>query len=110
MQSDRRLLLWYNVYNKKYFGDELTRKIELIWEPVPLCDGEACPIWELADGIFLVKIDPAHKGNLNYARLVLLHEMCHLAIWQKHTRHQHGPLFRNEQNRIYALGALRKIW
>jgi hypothetical protein len=110
MQSDRQLLRAYNQFNKLYWNGDLTDKVEIVWEPYPKCDGVTCPIWELSDGIFCIKIDPALKGEPCYWRLVLLHEMIHCAVWRRHPKHQHGKPFQEEKDRIYAMGALKKLW
>ena len=109
MQSDRQLKLAYNQYNRKYWKGELPDAVT-IWEPYPKCDGVTCPVFEVADGCYEIKIDPALKGSPCYWRLVLLHEMCHVAIWRTYPKHQHGRPFQEEKNRIYAMGALKNLW
>lgn len=110
MQSDRRLKLAYNQYNKKYFDGELPEGTILYWEPIAKCDGVTCPVWEVSDGCFIIKIDPALKSEPCWWRLVLLHEMCHVKLWRQHPKHEHGKVFEDEKDRIYALGALKKLW
>ena len=108
MQSDRQLKIAYNCYNRKYWNGELPDAV-IIWEPYPKCDGVTCPIFEVADGCFEIKVDPAYKGSPCYFRIVLLHEMCHVAIWRRHPKHKHGETFKNEVRRIFALGAYDKL-
>jgi hypothetical protein len=110
VQSDLQLKRVYNQYNKKYFNNELSDKVELVWEPTPKCDGVTCAVWEISDGIFSIKIDPALKGEPCWWRLVLLHEMCHVKLWRQHPKHEHGKVFEAEKDRLYALGALKKLW
>ena len=110
MVSDRQLRLAYAKFNRLYWNSELPADTVLIWEPVPKCDGVTCPVFEVRDGCFEIKMDPALKGEPCWWRIVLLHEMCHVAIWRRHPKHQHGKVFQEEKNRIYALGALKKIW
>jgi hypothetical protein len=110
MQSDRQLKMAYSKYNKLYFNNELPDNTVLIWEPTPKNDAVCCPVYEVVDNCFEIKIDPALKGEPAYWRMVLLHEMIHVAIWRKHPKHQHGKVFTDEKDRIYALGALRKLW
>ncbi|MGA2886143.1 MAG: SprT-like domain-containing protein [Halobacteriota archaeon] len=109
MQSDRQLKLAYNQYNKKFWNGELPDAVT-IWEPTAKCDAICCPVFEVADGVFEIKIDPALKGEPCYWRIVLLHEMCHVAIWRQHLKHQHGRPFQEEKNCIYAMGALKNLW
>ncbi len=110
MQSDRQLRLAYNRYNSRYWNGELPNNTVLYWEPTPKCDGVTCPIFEISDGCFEIKLDPALKGEPCWWKLVLLHEMIHVAIWKKHPKHQHGRVFEAEKDRLYALGALKKLW
>ena len=110
MQSDLQLKRAFNQYNKKYFASSLPDNTILHWEPTPKCDGVICPIFEISDNCFIIKIDPAIKGEPCWWRLVLLHECIHLSLWKKHPKHQHGKAFQEEKNRIYALGALRHLW
>jgi hypothetical protein len=110
MQSDRQLRTWYAKYNKLYWDGLLPVDTVLFWEPIPKCDGVTCPVFEVRDGCFEIKLDPALKGEPCWWRIVLLHEMCHVAVWQRHPKHQHGKPFQEEKNRIYAMGALKKLW
>lgn len=110
MQSDKQLKHWYAKYNKAFWGGELPEHTVIYWEPPPGAHASVCPVYEVDNGQFVLKLDPAIKGIPEFWRLMLLHEMCHLALWRKHPKHQHGRLFKEEQDRIYALGALRKIW
>ncbi len=110
MQSDRQLLRLYNQYNNKYFNGELSEKVEIVWEPYPKCDGVICPIFEISDGIFSIKIDPALKGSPCYARVVLLHEMVHASIWRAHPKHKHGKLFQDRMLKLAQDGAFRNLW
>jgi hypothetical protein len=110
MQSDRQLRTAYAKYNRLFWNGELPANTILIWEPTPKCDGVTCPVFELADNCFEIKIDPALKGEPCWWRIVLLHEMCHVSIWRRHPKHSHGKVFVDEKDRIYALGALKKLW
>jgi hypothetical protein len=110
VQSDLQLKRAFNQYNKKYFASSLPDNTILHWEPTPKCDGVICPIFEISDNCFIIKIDPAIKGEPCWWRLVLLHECIHLSLWKKHPKHQHGKAFQEEKNRIYSLGALRHLW
>lgn len=110
MQSDRQLRNWYIKFNNLYFHGELPEHTVLYWEPSPKNDAVCCPVYEVTDGCFEIKVDPALKGEPCYWKIVLLHEMVHVKLWKKHPKHQHGKLFETEKNRLYALGALKKLW
>jgi hypothetical protein len=109
MTSDRQLKNQFASFNRKYFGGLLPENTVLIYEPVPKCDGVTCPVFEVADGCFEIKIDPALKGSPCYWRIVLLHEMAHVAVWPRHPKHQHGKTFRDEISRLFAMGAYTKL-
>lgn len=110
MQSDKQLKHWYSKYNKLYFNSELPEHTILYWEPFPKCDGVTCPVFEVSDGCFEIKIDPALKGEPTFWKMVLLHEMIHVSVWRKHPKHQHGKVFEDEKDRLYALKALKSLW
>lgn len=110
MQSDRQLLLWYRKYNKLYFGGELPENTIVHWEPTSANNAETCPVYEVADNCFKILIDPAISGQHKFWKMILLHEMCHIAIWRKHPKHEHGKAFQDEKDRVYSLRALKHIW
>ncbi len=110
MQSDRQLKRWYAKYNREFFDDKLPQDTVIYWCPSPGAHADTCPVFEVAAGVFEIKIDPAIQGITCFWRMILLHEMIHVALWPRHPKHQHGRLFIAEKDRIYALGALKKLW
>lgn len=110
MTSDKQIKHWYAKFNRAYFGGELPEHTVLFWDPPPGAHGNTCPVYEVDRGQFIIKLDPALKGVSDYWKLILLHEMIHLSLWEKHPKHQHGRLFQDEKDRVYALGALKKLW
>jgi hypothetical protein len=109
MQSDRQLKNWFAKYNRKYWGGRLAEHTVLYWEPLSADAASTCPVYEVDRGQFLIKLDPYVRGLGKFWKVNLLHEMVHLALWEKHPRHQHGKLFRDEQARIYMLGAYKDL-
>lgn len=110
MQSDRQLKHWYDRYNRDWFNSELPSHTVIYWEPIVDGDGSTCPIYEVDNSQFVIKIDPSIKGFLNVWKLTLLHEMVHVRLWPKHSRHQHGKLFQDEMLRLANAGAFRRLW
>ena len=110
MQSDLKLKHWFAKFNRTYWSGELPEHTIIFWEPPRDAQATTCPVYEVDHGQFQIKLDPAHKGCPDYWKILLLHEMCHLALWLKHPKHQHGKLFQQEKDRIYALGALKNLW
>jgi SprT-like family protein len=107
--SDRQLKHWYDKYNKAYFGGALPEAV-VYWEPSAGNHAVTCPVFEVSDNVFEIKIDPALKGVTQFWKQTLLHEMIHVRIWKQHPKHQHGKLFQDEKDKLYAQGALRKLW
>lgn len=106
--SDRQLKNQFAKYNRKYWSGELPEHTVLYWEPLP-ADATTCPIYEVDRGQFVIKLNPFVKGLSSFWKINLLHEMIHLALWERHPRHLHGKLFKEEQARIYALGAYQGL-
>jgi len=107
MQSARQLKNWYQNYNRKYWASALPEHTVLYWEPLPADkdDASTCPVYEVDRGQFVIKLDPIYKSQGTHWKINLLHEMIHLSLWVKHPKHMHGKLFKEEQARIFALGA-----
>jgi len=107
--SDRQLKHWMEKYDRLYFGGQLAGHIIVFWEPPPDAHGSTCPVYEVDQGQFVIKLDPATKG-IDYAwKISLLHELCHVSLWTRHPKHQHGKLFKEERSRITALGAYDRL-
>ncbi len=110
MVSDRQLKHWYDKYNAKWFGGELPSHTALLWEPLVQADGETCNVYEVDHGQFMIKLDPSTKGFPKMWKLTLFHELCHLALWPKHPKSQHGKPFQQEMQRLANAGAFRNLW
>jgi len=105
MQSDRALKNQFAKYNRKYWAGQLPEHTVIYWEPQNADAATTCPIYEVDHGQFVIKLDPYVKGLGKFWKINLLHELVHLALWVKHPKHQHGKLFKEEEARIYAMGA-----
>lgn len=110
MQSDKQLKRWFNKYNALYFNNTLPDDTILFWEPLSNADGMTCPVYEISAGKFSIRLDPGIKGFSAYWRSTLLHEMCHLALWPNHPKHQHGKVFNDRMLKLAQDGAFNKIW
>lgn len=108
--SDRQLKHWFDKYNAKHFGGQLPTDTLIYWEPPSDSYGETCPVYEVEDKKFLIKLDPALKGVPDYFKILLLHEMVHVKLWPKHPKHQHGQIFQEEMKRLAIEGAFRTLW
>jgi hypothetical protein len=100
MASHLSLRRWFNFYNRTYFGGRLSQDTVLRWEPTGPNDAHA-----LKEIPGVIQLDPAIKLFPRYMRILLLHEMAHLAIPQ----HGHGKYFHAEIERLWQLGAFRPL-
>lgn len=110
MVSDKQLKLWYAKYNRAYFDGTLPEHTYLVWECTAGARAGTCPVFEVDAGQFAIRMDPALRAEKDWWKIILLHEMIHLSLWEKHPKHQHGRLFQQEKDRVYALGALKNLW
>jgi len=108
-QSDKQLKRWYSKYNRLYFEGKLP-DVEIWWEPLSNADGITCPVYEISEGHFSIRLDPGIKGFGAYWRTTLLHEMVHVELFKSHSRHQHGKLFQDRMLKLAQDGAFRNLW
>jgi hypothetical protein len=111
MQSARQLRNAFLRFNRRYWNGELPEHTVLYWEPLPADkdDASTCPVYEVDHGQFKIILDPLYKSCGTHWKINLLHEMIHLALWVKHPKHAHGKLFKEEQKRIYLMGAYQGL-
>lgn len=109
MQSDRQLRYWYHKYNKAFFNNELPQKILIHWKQLPMDWGSACQIGVGDLDLFYIRLNCTLKFVTQYWKIILLHEMIHVKLWKSHPNHSHGKLFRDETERLFNLGAYKKL-
>lgn len=109
MTSDRQLKHWFDKYNREWFNGEVPETI-IYWEPPADAHAESCPVFEVADGKFEIKMDPANRGIPFYWKILLLHEMVHIKLWARYPKHQHGRVFQEEMLNLAQAGAFKKLW
>ena len=100
MQSQRQLKLLYNKYNLLYFNNELP-DAEIRYEPV-----SAFADCDQVDGIFVIRINPAIGGWIDFTKLTLLHEMLHVKLYPSK---KHGKRFDAEIARLMTFKEIRKL-
>lgn len=96
--SLRRL---YNFYNRKFFNSALPSDIELIWSPCDDANGKT----DWIDGHWRIRIDPALQAQPRFTRIVMLHEMIHVAK----PKANHGRVFKSERQRLWDAGAFDRL-
>lgn len=109
MKSDLQLKRWYAKYNRLYFNSELP-DVLIYWEPSPAANAHTCESHEAQNEPYTIVLDPAMKGFEKLWHMTLLHEMIHVALWKTNPHHNHGGPFQREKNRLYELGALKRLW
>jgi hypothetical protein len=101
--SELQLKRLYNKFNDLYWAGELPNDISLIYEPV----AAFADCQRLEDGTFVIRINPAISHYADFVKLTLLHEMCHVKLWDKTTRH--GTTFDVEIQRLMSYKSIRKL-
>lgn len=101
--SDPQLKRWFNKFNSEYFGSELPENTLVWWEP---CHGYLGHCSPLDDDDWMIRLDPTLRFSHRLWKPTLLHEMAHLSL-RPYT--QHGKRFLAEIDRLYSLGAFRKL-
>lgn len=89
----------YNIFNRKYFNNELPTDIHIIWSPLDRAHGASWPQEKT------IHLDPPLAAHDRYRKIVILHEMVHI----KHPRAGHGKVFQAEIDRLYAAGAFHGL-
>jgi hypothetical protein len=99
--SDPTLRRWFLKYNSAYFAGELPESTVLFFEA---CNGHLGVCEPLDDDDWMIRIDPALRFSDRLWKVTLLHELVHLS-----GIHGHGRKFLAEMDRLYSLGAFRKL-
>jgi hypothetical protein len=101
---DRQLRRWYREANARWFGGRLPDDIDLLLAPHEGCSGVT---WQGDADSFIILINPAYALDKRVVKLVLLHEMAHVALWPYK---KHGRLFEEEMLRLAKAGAMKNLW
>lgn len=98
--TDKQLAAWYATYNERYFSGRLPKNTVVRWNFLEDKYGETEPP---ADGRFVILLDISRNRESIMARITLLHEMCHVATYDK--GFDHGLAWRAEIHRLMMEGA-----
>jgi len=100
---------WYAVYNTEFFDDKLPRNPVIDWGEY---DGNRmASTTVLPDGRFHIAFNEKYCLAERTARLVLLHEQCHVQTFSEVNRDpksEHGPRWRTCMLNLYQQGAFKK--
>lgn len=97
MTSHLSLKRYFNLFNRKYFDNQVPSDTRVIWHPLDTCNGE----YQAGT----IRIDTTLHASPRLTKITLLHEMIH-ARYPKAT---HGPVFKAERQRLWDLGAYDKL-
>jgi hypothetical protein len=106
MTSDPELAKAYRRYNRIWFRNRLPSldRVVLYWDSIPGLDGECSD--DIIPGKWVIRIQTAFAGWSNQWRIVLAHELAHLANWPYE---KHGPKFDAEIQRLTKFKSYRKL-
>jgi hypothetical protein len=108
MTSDKSLKRLYNRMNHAYFGSQLPDVV--VWyEPCHDAFGITLEIEdpEAGERELGIKIDPQIAFSWKLTKAQMLHEMAHVATWNRRAKH-HSRVFWAEMDRLWSIGAFRK--
>lgn len=115
MRSDRTLLKWYKVINKRFFDGACPERVLVRWEDPELEHrgkrwedkyfGEASIVTDDPDHDFQIVMSKALNNSWSVKISTLVHEMIHLAT---HLKDNHGPAFSKWHEHLTEKGIFRK--
>lgn len=100
---DKELGRAYREFNKRWFDDALPHDVDVFFSPAEDCYGQV----QEEDGSWTLQINPKYFIDHRIWKMVLLHEMAHLAV-RPYLRH--GRAFQVEMTRLANKGAFRGLW
>ena len=100
---DKELGRAYRKYNKLYFDGALPQDVDVFFSPAEDSYGQ---VQEEAGG-WTLQINPKYSPDHRMWKMVLLHEMAHLAV---HPYPSHGAKFQAEMLRLATAGAFKGLW
>jgi predicted SprT family Zn-dependent metalloprotease len=115
MMSQEDLKRQYASDNDEYFGGHLPKNTTVDYdENDPNLEGST---YKDHDGNYHISFNPVYTNAGRTAQYVLLHEMCHVEVWDVESsdilnpggKHDHGRQWRSCMLRVDAEGAFRQI-
>lgn len=95
---------YYSQYNSEFFNDTLPRDVVIDWGEYNT--DRLASTSKLSDGRFHIAFNEQYTSAGRVARLVLLHEQCHIATWSEQPL-EHGPRWRTCMLNLYQQGAFK---
>jgi hypothetical protein len=104
----------YAANNDEFFDGKLPRDVTIDYEEHDDKNMATTDVW--TDGTFHISLNPHYAVAERTTEYLLLHEECHVAVWDKthnakgiSTENDHGPAWRACMLNIDAAGGFRRI-
>lgn len=103
-----QLELFYQTYNAQYFDNKLTSGVIIYWDASMEMDELAVTSMGQTPNQFVVRLSLNLQFSEALTRMVLLHEMVHIKLWN--AARGHGKPFQDEMLSLAKRGALEGLW
>lgn len=103
--TDKDLQNWYETYRRMYFRSDLP-DARVFWADLPSLMGRTN---RTETGQFEIRIDRKSNPDAKEALFTLLHEMCHVDMWNKEFD-EHGKLWQYDMHRLSDEDAFEDLW
>ena len=119
MRASSYLSRLYNLYNERFFGNKLPKRVKLYYAPkldkVNTKDGKhrsTCAVtYFFADKSPIVVIRKTPASNMRHRASDLLHEMAHISKPNADCEVQDpNSVFQKEMKRLAKAGAFLNVW
>ena len=108
MKSNPTLKRWYTKYNRKYFGNKLPKDTIVFWCKRVFRYDDAIGAADVFDALpHTIYIACELKKIHKVALIVLLHEMCHIAVGGDP---DHGRRWQLKMKSLASRGAFESLW
>lgn len=106
-EDPAELELCYHAYNEQYFDNALPQNVIVYWDTM---EGSAlgAVAFDPGTGQFVVRLSMHLQFSETLTRMVLLHEMVHIKLWN--ASRGHGMPFQEEVLVLAHRGAFDGLW
>jgi predicted metal-dependent hydrolase len=102
-RTNKSLQHLYRTFNRAYFANRLDDEVAVRFAKSSRVSWLGCYVGEFE----VIYLNPILKKSWRMTCMVLLHEMCHVAI---PGQHNHGPKFQKAMHALANCGAFESIW
>ena len=103
-----KLELYYQIYNEQYFDNRLPKDVIIYWDTSIEVDELAVTSLNQSADQFVVRFSLNLQFSDALSRMVLLHEMVHIKLWN--VARGHGKAFQDEMLSLANRGAFEQLW